>query len=219
MPPTALLHLSPEPDLSAAALAGDREAWQALVTRHGHRVVVALVARGVPVDRARDLAQDAWLRLMQQQRAGKLDHLTLPGLAIVQANFLARTQARRDATLRAALSALGPDGGGAGPPAADACLVDRERLGRVEAAFAACPANARRVFALVYDHPDWSYAEVAGRAGLSVQRVKQIVCEVRARLRAALDRDPSADDNTDGDTDRAGKADERRAREAKGGAG
>jgi RNA polymerase sigma-70 factor (ECF subfamily) len=42
------------------------------------------------------------------------------------------------------------------------------------------------VFELVYDHPELGYAEVAAQVGLSVQRVKQIVFEVRKRLRGAL---------------------------------
>jgi len=40
------------------------------VARHGKAVVLALVARGVPLDRAKDLSQAAWLRLWARQRAG-----------------------------------------------------------------------------------------------------------------------------------------------------
>ena len=49
-----------------------------------------------------------------------------------------------------------------------------------------CPARARRVFEAVYQNPELSYEELAARLGLSAQRVKQTVCEVRKRLRAVL---------------------------------
>src|SRR5689334_10042253 len=52
-----------EETLSRRALAGDRAAWDALVARHHRRVVVSLLARGVRVDRAHELAQETWARL------------------------------------------------------------------------------------------------------------------------------------------------------------
>jgi RNA polymerase sigma factor (sigma-70 family) len=170
-------------DVEAAALAGDAAAWTALIDRHNHRVLVALLARGVPLERAKELAQETWLRLMERQREGRLPELTLPGLAIVQAGFLAANARRRDGYAAAAL-ALPPPGG---PPSIEDALVSRQQLDRVSRALAACPPGARRVFELAYDNPELGYAEVARRVGLSVQRVKQIVFEVRRRLRAALD--------------------------------
>ena len=56
--------------LEARALRGDQAAWNALVARHNPRVVVALLGRGLPLERAKDIAQEAWLRLIEQQRAG-----------------------------------------------------------------------------------------------------------------------------------------------------
>ncbi|MGD0528051.1 MAG: hypothetical protein ABSE49_23155, partial [Polyangiaceae bacterium] len=86
--PPARAVAADEPALCAAALRGDGEAWSALVQRHNHRVVVALLARGVRVDKAKDIAQEAWMRLVEQQRQGRLERLQLPGLAIAQATFL-----------------------------------------------------------------------------------------------------------------------------------
>jgi RNA polymerase sigma factor (sigma-70 family) len=172
-------------DLIAAALSGDPGAWSALIARHGHRVLVALLARGIPVERARELVQETWLRLMERQRAGRLTELSLPGLAIVQAGFLAANERRRlDRQVRGRVLPE-PSTGRTGEDA----VIDKERVGRMARALDACPAGARRVFALVYDHPELGYAEVAAQVGLSVQRVKQIVFEVRKRLRAALDED------------------------------
>lgn len=166
-----------------AALAGDDAAWATLIGRHHHRVLVALLGRGVPLDRAHELVQETWVRLMERQRAGRLDELRLPGLAIVQAGFLAMNDWRRQERQQ-------PLPAPAQLPCAhdlEEAVIDKQRLGRVSRALAACPPSARRVFEMVYDNPDLSYAEVAARVGLSVQRVKQIVFEVRKRLRAAMD--------------------------------
>ena len=168
--------------LEAAALAGDPAAWTALIERHDHRIVVALLGRGVRLERARELAQETWLRLMERQRAGRLLALTLPGLAIVQAGFLAANDRRRPEH-QPWSSEVEP----ASRATAEDAVISRQRLELLGRALGACPPGARRVFELVYDHPELGYAEVAGRVGLSVQRVKQIVFEVRKRLGAALE--------------------------------
>jgi len=188
-------------ELATLALAGHEPAWDELVRRHSHRVLVALLAHGVPLDAAEDLAQEAWLRLVEQQRAGRLARLELPGLAIAQARWLAR-EADRTRARRAALM-----GGG---PALERALVEapdlhpgadpesraagRERLECVRRALARCPERAQQVFHAVYAEHAPAHAEVARELGLSVQRVRQILCEVRARVRAALGESESEDE-------------------------
>ena len=179
-----------EPSLCAAALAGDRQAWSALVAKHNHRVVVALLARGVRIDRAKDIAQEAWIRLVEQQRQGRLDRLQLPGLAIAQATFLALEAARREATARRhepidepALAAALADPRGD----AESRLVTEERVERAVEVLSRCSPSAKRVFRLAYGGDGLSHAEVAERVGLSLQRVRQILCEVRAKMRVALE--------------------------------
>jgi RNA polymerase sigma factor (sigma-70 family) len=179
-----------EATLCAGALAGDADAWSALVQRHNHRVVVSLLARGVRVDRAKDIAQEAWMRLIEQQRQGKLDRLQLPGLAVVQASFLSMEAARREANIRrhdpideptvaAALADPHDD--------AEARLLTAERVTRAVDVLSDCSASARSVFRLAYGGDGLSHSEVARRAGLSLQRVRQILCEIRAKLRMALE--------------------------------
>src|SRR5688500_15774579 len=99
-----LADLSAESDgrLGELALGGARAAWAGLSRRHHRRVLVALLARGIPADRARDITQETWARLVEHQGAGRLDRLELPGLAIRQATFLALDEARRTAKLRSA---------------------------------------------------------------------------------------------------------------------
>jgi RNA polymerase sigma-70 factor (ECF subfamily) len=176
--------------LCSAALRGDPGAWNALVQKHNHRVVVALLARGVRSDRAKDLAQEAWIRLIEQQRNGRLLRLQLPGLAIAQASFLALESARREAS---SLRHEAQDGAemavAAIDPQADAeeRLLTEERVARAVEVLSTCSPSARKVFRLAYGGDGLSHADVASRVGLSLQRVRQILCEVRAKLRSELE--------------------------------
>ncbi len=172
------------------ALSGRRDGWELLIQRHNHRVVLSLLGRGIPIDRAKDLAQEAWTRLIQQQQDGRLARLDLPGLAITQATFLALDAARRDERgpvddAPAAIDAIAHRGGGV-----EERLLERERLERALRALALCPPSAQRVFRLFYEDPSIPHAELAAQVGLSVQRVRQILCEVRKALRGALEESP-----------------------------
>ena len=180
-----------EHHLARLAMAGDREAWGELVSRHDHRVVLSLLARGVRMARARELAHETWLRLIAQQRAGRLARLELPGLAIRQAAFLALDDTRRreePSADEASLAAL------IDPAASiEDRLISREQLRRAQAELERCSPSARRVFSAVYADPGIPHAEAARRLGMSVQRVRQTLCEVRARLRAAIESEASHD--------------------------
>jgi RNA polymerase sigma-70 factor (ECF subfamily) len=178
--------------LAELALAGDTTAWGLLIQRHNHRVVVSLLARGVRIDRAKDIAQDAWLRLIEQQRAGRLNQISLPGLAIAQAAFLACEAARKDASARRLVPIAEGDGEPArdvADPAADAetRLLGSERLACAENVLARSSASARTVFRLAYGKDPMAHVDIAREAGLSLQRVRQILCEVRKELRIALE--------------------------------
>jgi RNA polymerase sigma-70 factor (ECF subfamily) len=180
--PEALSVSAPEDeDLLRRAVAGERAAWERLIARHNHKVIVSLLARGVLLDRARDLAQETWTRLIANQQAGRLRTLTLPGLAIVQAGYLAAGDWRRRGR------ELPPAAAGAAGADPESQLLSREALDRLAAALRDCAPSARRVFELCYQQPERGYEEVAAEVGLSTQRVKQIVCEVRKRLRQVLE--------------------------------
>ncbi|NUO50298.1 MAG: sigma-70 family RNA polymerase sigma factor [Polyangiaceae bacterium] len=175
-------------DLLARAAAGDRAAWQALVAIHDRRVIVSLLARGIPLDRARDLAQETWARLWEQHQQGKLPRLELPGLAVRQAAFLAVDEARRRARARTAeLEDAADVVDGAAPT--DESLASKEQVARALTALEQLSPRARQIFTEVYESPHRPHAESAERLGLSVQRLRQTLCEVRARLRAAMEDD------------------------------
>lgn len=175
--------------LSRRALAGERAAWDALIARHQRRVVVSLLARGVRADRAQELAQETWARLIQQQQRGLLTELRLPHLALTQASFLASDEARRvrresvDGTVEDLPERHQPV-----DPAqsAERRLLSEEQLSRAKDALARVSPGARNVFLLACDGQGLPHSEVASRVGLSVQRVRQILCEVRKQLRTAL---------------------------------
>ena len=181
-------------ELEAQALEGHAEAWDEIIRRHTHRVVVVLLARGVPLDVAEELTQEAWLRLVQQQRAGHLHTLQFPGLAIAQARWLAmeanRSRARREAIAGAPMSLHAqPQALEITDPALDPeqRTQQRQLLEAVQKELRRCPPRAQQIFRAVYGMEARRPAEVARDLGLSVQRVRQILCEVRARLRHALD--------------------------------
>jgi DNA-directed RNA polymerase specialized sigma24 family protein len=67
--------------------------------------------------------------------------------------------------------------------APDARVISRDQLRRVEVALASQHASARRVFALAHGGEGHSHAEIAAATGLSLQRVKQILWELRHKLR------------------------------------
>ncbi|MCA9655321.1 MAG: sigma-70 family RNA polymerase sigma factor [Myxococcales bacterium] len=164
----------------------DEVPWDDMMRRHGRRVVVALVAQGVPLERAKELAQDAWLRVIDRHRRGHITDLQLPGLVIAQAGFLARDDMRRrdrrsrldEPHRQAAANDLSLD--------LEDQLDARQRLRVVRSVLDRASPNAQRVFGLLYGERAMSPAEVATELGLSVQRVRQIVCELRKRMRAAI---------------------------------
>ncbi len=176
------LQLKAEPGESAEerALAGRPDGWNELVRKHNRRLVLVLLARGIRPDTARDLAQEAWTRLIKQQRLGRLFKIRMPGLVIKQALFLARDHARLDKSLQSTTSAKGSESEAVDPLPR---LWARERLQQARQALNRCSTTEQRIFHALHDS---SAHDVARQMSLSVQRVRQIQCEVRKKLRHAM---------------------------------
>jgi RNA polymerase sigma-70 factor (ECF subfamily) len=160
--------------------------WPQLIELHSHAVVLSLLARGVRLSRARELTHETWARLFEQHQAGLIHRLELPGLAIRQAGFLALREGRRwkteplsEVPEACALTDLGPS--------AEARVEGRQQLELAQAALATLGPRAREIFTVAVEHPEVSQSSLAEGLGLSLQRFRQTLCEVRARLRAALD--------------------------------
>jgi DNA-directed RNA polymerase specialized sigma24 family protein len=156
--------------------------WDAAVRAWNARVVASLLALSVPFDQAEEVASQAWQRLIEHERAGQLTEIKLPGLAIQQARFLALSwlrERRREVVLTDDLAET------AGDP--ERALIARRDVETALRVLAGCSSSARAVFYHLYDDPPPSHEVVAARVGLSLQRVRQILCEVRKKIRAALE--------------------------------
>lgn len=174
----------------SAALQGSVAAWDLLIGRYQRRVVVSLLAQGVRLERAEELAQDAWARLIQLQREGRLTRLELPGLVLAQARFLflESLRERSPSTLSLPQSEEARQVRDPAPSAEDR-LVDADQLQWARKLAEGFSRNTRAVMEAVYADPGASHREIAARVGLSVQRVRQILCEVRGKVRAGLERE------------------------------
>jgi RNA polymerase sigma-70 factor (ECF subfamily) len=156
--------------------------WDAAVRAHGARVVASLLAMGLPFDRAEELASQAWTRLVEQDRAGKLAEVKLPGLALKQARFFALTFLRtsqREGELA--------DDVVSGNPDPERVLIARRDVEIALRVLAGSSKSAQAVFYHMYDDPPPPHEVVAARVGLSLQRVRQILCEVRKKIRESLE--------------------------------
>jgi RNA polymerase sigma-70 factor (ECF subfamily) len=72
-------------------------------------------------------------------------------------------------------------------PSIERVVASREQIDRVLAALGECSPTAQQVFRLVYATPGGTCASAAQAVGLSLQRVRQILCETRAHIRRALE--------------------------------
>jgi len=158
--------------------------WDDAIRQHDRRVYLSVLALGLSPDRAREIAQAAWTRLIEQHHKGALAELELPGLAIRQARFLAFNEIKRTRTEGRVLAAV-PDPEGS--PDVERLVGSRQEIERVLAALATCSSTARKIFHLVYATPGGSAATAAKEVGLSLQRVRQILCETRAHIRRAME--------------------------------
>lgn len=159
------------------------EFWTQAISTHNHRLIVSLLAAGLRLDEARDVAQEAWLRLMEASADGRLQRVELPGLVIRQAAFIVADRERSRGRRRLH---EGEANTAAGPELADSPALAQEILSLVDKELSVAPARARRVFWASLAEPDAPHRVLAEREGLSLQRFRQVLCETRARLRRVL---------------------------------
>lgn len=160
--------------------------WKQAVVEHDHRLIISLLAAGLRLDEARDVAQEAWLRLIEASSTGRLDSVELPGLVIRQASFIVADRARsrrlrpltalRDAEVQPAIENI------------EAQAQARQSLEAVRLELAVASPRAQSVFLAAVLDAEVGHRTLAKREGLSLQRFRQVLCEVRAKLRQAVDR-------------------------------
>ncbi len=164
----------------------ERVAWEAMIRTHGPRVLAHLVASGVRIDQAKELANDAWTKLLESQREGRLtmSEMKMPGLILRQATFLAIDAARRRRLQEMPLEA--PEAVDEAP-GIEEVLTSREQLERARTAFDGASRAEQRIFLALYEQPHLTAREIADQLALSPQRVKQVAYEIRKRIRTALE--------------------------------
>jgi DNA-directed RNA polymerase specialized sigma24 family protein len=156
--------------------------WDGSIRAYNARVVASLLALKIPFERAEELTSQAWTRLIEQDRDGRLPEIKMPGLAIKQARFLALTwlkHHRREAEL--------PEDIVSGLADPERALIARRDVEIALRVLAGSSRSAQAVFAAIYEDPPPPHEVVAARVGLSLQRVRQILCEVRKKIREALE--------------------------------
>jgi RNA polymerase sigma factor (sigma-70 family) len=162
-------------------------AWEQVLRRHDHRVWLSLLAMGLRPDRARDVAQTTWARLIEKYAADQLQTLELPGLAIAQARFIALDELRRERAENTNLATFLDQMIARSSSSVEAEVISKERLARAGRELSTMSSSAQQVFRLVYGDPPMPQGMVATQLGLSLQRVRQILTEVRKQLRPILE--------------------------------
>ncbi len=160
--------------------------WKDAVAAHDHSLILALLSAGLRLDEARDVAQEAWLKVMEASAEGRLSRIELPGLVIRQASFIVsdRQRARRVRNAQPLHQAEAL----AAPDDAESGLHTRELLKTVGVELASASPRAQSVFWAAFHAPELGHGALAQVEGLSVQRFRQVLCEVRAKLRRAVER-------------------------------
>ncbi len=159
--------------------------WKTAIATHHHRLVLSLLGAGLRLDEARDVAQDAWLRVMEAAAAGKLERIELPGLVLRQASFIV-TDRQRARRLRVH-APLGDAEAVESPESSEHATHVARLLDTLEAGLANATPRERLVLRATLEQPDARHDALAAAAGISVQRFRQVLCAVRARLRRALE--------------------------------
>jgi DNA-directed RNA polymerase specialized sigma24 family protein len=137
--------------------------WDDAIRRFDRQVYLSVLALGLNPDRAREISQAAWTKLIERHASGGLPELELPGLAIRQARFLGLNELQRGKVEKRVLAAVPDDGESID---VQRQVESRAEVAKVLAALATCSPMARRVFRLVYATPGGSPAHAATEVGL-----------------------------------------------------
>ena len=162
-------------DVTAAA-GGDRRAFERLYRRHGQRVFALCLRMTADRALAEELVQDVFVRVWQKLGTFRGDAAFATWLHRVAVNVVLGRSTRADGVT--------DDAALAEAPARPVAVGDRLDL---EAAIAALPQGARRVFVL-HDVEGYTHEEIGGVLGITAGGSKAQLHRARLLLREALTR-------------------------------
>lgn len=179
----------PDAELVAAAITGDRDAFEALVRRHQTRIVnYAMAIVKYPAD-AEDVAQETFIRAYRSLTRFRGDSSFKTWLYTIATNA-ARTGLERrirrnrleDESLDDEAAPLAAGDVPAGGADAETTLLQRESIDR---ALAALPPDLR-IAVVLRDVEGLDYKEIAAATGAPIGTVESRIFRARRRLRALL---------------------------------
>ena len=181
--------VDPDQALVAAAAAGDRDAFGALVRRHQTRIVNYALAIVRDPAEAEDVAQETFIRAYRSLARFRGDSSFKTWLYTIATNAARTGLERRGRRSRVEDGSLDDEAGtlsAADVPAGDAdaetALVQREAIDR---ALAALPPDLR-VAVVLRDVEGLDYKEIAAATGAPIGTVESRIFRARRRLRPLL---------------------------------
>lgn len=173
----------------ALAAAGDRQAFERVYRLHVNRVYSLCVRMSGTREQGEELTQDvfvrAWDKLPQFRGESAFTtwlHRLAVNVVLTEQKSTARHRARADDSPAGG----GFDGEGSFDIIAAPVILEAERMD-MEAAIAALPPGARRVFVL-HDVEGYKHEEIAGMFGITSGGSKAQLHRARLLLREALER-------------------------------
>ncbi len=167
--------------LFARARDGDDEALACLVERHKDALVNYLTRLSGSRERAEDMAQDTFLKLLQRSdryvEKGKL----LPYIYRIATN-LVRTRQRRESRWRL-LQPRFVAGNGTSDEPRQQLTLERKELGEILTRALRQLPSRYRIPVVLRDIEDWAYADIAAVLGVKEGTVKSRLHRGRASLR------------------------------------
>lgn len=169
-------------ELAARARAGDRQAFALLVRRHQERVFRFVLRMLGSRDEAMDLTQDAFLKAWNALPGWRPEARFATWLFQIARNATLDLLRRRQLVEFVPLDADAPGEAAFEPrdaaPLPEERLADQQRIGLLERALAALPAEQREIL-LLRELEDMSYAEIAATLGINEGTVKSRLARAR----------------------------------------
>lgn len=175
---------SPVPALFAAAQAGDRDAWTALVERYTPLVLSILWRYRIHGDDAEDVVQTVWLRLVEH-----LDSIREPRALPGWLATTTRNECLRLVTGRQRIEPVDPlshraVANTATHDAPDIDLLQDERHQSLLTAFAELPARQRDLLLLLVTDPPLTYQDISSRLDIPIGSIGPTRARALARIRS-----------------------------------